>query len=238
MIFKTDFIFLNKKDFLEPRYIHLNYISPEQLDGFLSLGWFRIQQTIFTTSFLNFDGILYDAIWLRVCLHDFTADKKYKILSAKNKKFRTEIRQALITPAHENLFASYKNSISFETASSLLSLLQGDSDYNVYNTFMINVYDGERLIGSGGFDLGSNSAAGIFSVYDPAYKKFSLGKYMIYEKMLYCKRENFIYFYPGYFVPGYPSFDYKIEMGKPALEYFDIEQGKWCSFSTIKNGDF
>ena len=149
------------------------------------------------------------------------------MLSAKNKKFRIDINEALITPEHENLFASYKKSISFETASSLLSLLQGDGDRNVYNTFMINVYDEERLVATGGFDLGRNSAAGIFSVYDPAYKKFSLGKYMIYEKMLYCKGKNFTYFYPGYVVPGYPAFDYKIEIAKPALEYFDMEQKKW-----------
>lgn len=215
---------------MEPQYINLTHISPAQLDGFLSMGWFRIQQTIFTTDILNFNGIEYEAVWLRVCLPDFTAGKKYKILSEKNKHFRIEIKEALITPAHEELFASYKKTINFEAAPSLISLLQGGLDYNVYNTFMINVYEGETLAGTGCFDLGSNSAAGIFSVYDPRYKKFSLGKYMIYEKMLFCQRENFIYFYPGYFVPGYPMFDYKLDIGQSALEYFEPLQKRWHSF--------
>ena len=189
-----------------------------------------MRQTIFTTDILHFDGEVYDAIWLRVRLHDFATDKKYKILSGKNNRFRTEIKKAIITPAHEALYNLYKENIPFEGAPSLYSLLHGNGDRNVYNTWMINMYDGGVLIGTGCFDLGSTGAAGICSVYDPAYKKFSLGKYMIYEKMQYCKSENFNYFYPGYFVPGYPMFDYKLEIGKPALEYFNSVQKRWSPF--------
>ena len=215
---------------MNPNVIELSGLEPIQLDIFLSQGWFRMQQAIFTTSFLYFDDQVYDAIWLRVRLHDFVPDKKYKILSKNNGRFRTEIKSAVITPAHEALYDSYKKSISFEGASSLQSLLFGKSNFNVYDTQMINVYDGDMMIGNGCFDLGEKSAAGIYSIYNPAYKKFSLGKYMIYEKMQYCKRKNFTYFYPGYFVPGYPAFDYKLEIGKPAIEYFDPVQKKWYSF--------
>lgn len=215
---------------MNPNVIELSSLEPTQLDGFLSLGWFRIQQTIFTTNFIYFDDQVYDAIWLRVRLHDFTSDKKYKTLLRKNSRFRTEIKSLNITPAHEALYTSYKGSISFEGASSLHSLLYGNSDFNVYNTQMMHVYDGDLLIGVGCFDLGKNSAAGICSIYHPAYKKFSLGKYMIYEKIQYCKRENYTYFYPGYFVPGYPMFDYKLEIGMPMIDYFDPVQKKWFGF--------
>lgn len=215
---------------MNPNVIELSSLEPAQLDIFLSLGWFRMQQTIFTTDSLYFNDQVYDAIWLRVRLHDFEPDKKYKKLSEKNNRFRTEIKRLNITPAHEALYDSYKKGISFEGASSLHSLLYGKSDYNVYNTQMINVYDGNILIGTGCFDTGKESAAGIYSIFDPAYKKFSLGKYMIYEKMQYCKRKNFSYFYPGYFVPGYPAFDYKLEIGKPAIDYLDPLQKKWYAF--------
>jgi len=228
---KTSPKFIGAKSyFLNPNVIELSSLEPIQLDAFLSLGWFRIQQTIFTTDFIYFDDQVYDAVWLRVRLHDFVPDKKYKILSGKNSRFRIEFESAVITPAHEALYDSYKESISFEGASSLHSLLYGKNNFNVYDTQMINAYDGDILIGTGCFDRGEKSAAGICSIYDPDYKKFSLGKYMIYEKMQYCKRKNFTYFYPGYFVPGYPAFDYKLEIGKPAIEYFDPVQKKWNSF--------
>jgi len=207
--------------------IELFNIEPAQLDGLLALGWFRIQQTIFTTDILNFNGDEYEAIWLRARLKDFQPDKRYKELSKKNNAFKTEIKKAVITVKHEALYARYKEGISFQSAPSLQWLLYGNSQRDVYNTYMINVYDGRTMIGTGFFDLGNTSAAGICSVYDPAYKKYSLGKYMIYEKMLYCKHENFKYFYPGYFVPGYAMFDYKLQIGRPAIEYFDTYTKQW-----------
>ena len=207
--------------------IELSKIEPEELDEYLSRGWFRMHQSIFTTQHLVFDDAWYKAIWLRVCLQKFDADKKYKALQKRNSKFKTEIKKSFITKEQETLFALYRESVSFETSPSLDWLLYGNKFYNVYNTYVINVFDEGKLIGAGFFDLGKTSAAGICSFYHPDYKKYSLGKFMIYEKMFSCKRKNFQYFYPGYFVPGYASFDYKLEIGKPALEYFDAEKQKW-----------
>ncbi len=207
--------------------IELLNIKPSELDGLLALGWFRIQQTIFTTDILYFNDEVYNAVWLRVDLKHFQPDKKYLELRKKNGRFRTEIKKAVITTQHEALYLIYKESICFECAPSLHWLLYGNSTRDVYNTYMINTYDDSKLIGTGFFDLGNTSAAGVSSIYDPAYKKYSPGKYMIYEKILYCKGEKFKYFYPGYFVPGYPLFDYKLEIGKDSIEYFNVHTKKW-----------
>ncbi|MDQ6763051.1 MAG: hypothetical protein M3015_10560 [Bacteroidota bacterium] len=218
---------------LEIQVIEPFRIEPTELDSLLALGWFRMQQTIFTTETLRFYGQVYNAVWLRAGLYTFHPDKKYKALSNKNNRFKTEIKKAIITPAHESLYNSYKENILFDAAASLHSLLYGISTNDVYNTYMINVYDEMQLIGTGFFDLGDTSAAGICSIYDPAYKKYSLGKYMIYEKMLYCKNKNFQYFYPGYFVPGYAMFDYKLEIGTASLEYFDTNSKQWLPYLGI-----
>jgi arginine-tRNA-protein transferase len=100
---------------------------------------------------------------------------------------------------------------------------------NIYNTREISLFDDGKLIAVGYFDLGEKSAAGISSFYDPAYKKYSLGKYLIYLKIEYCKKLGLDYFYPGYFVPGYPLFDYKLDIGKSALEYLEFTSSKWRS---------
>lgn len=217
----------------------LSAIEPGELDEMLALGWFRIQQTIFTTNTLQFNGTEYRTIWLRVRLRDLQPGKKYFTLQKKNSPFRTEIKKAKITPRHEKLYSSYKESTSFESASSLQEILYGYKIINVYNTYLIEMYDGNKLIGAGFFDIGKTSAAGISSIYDPAYKKYSIGKFLIYEKMMYCKKENLTYFYPGYYVPGYPAFDYKLEIGNPYIEYFDPYNKKWFLFETsfiTKNG--
>ncbi len=207
--------------------IELFNITPEQLDHLLALGWFRAQQTIFTTDVLILNDKVYHTIWLRIRLEDFQSDNRYISLHKKNNRFTTEIKKAVITGQHETLFKAYKESVLFEAASSLHWLLYGNSSNDAFNTFMINVYDNDKLIAAGFFDLGKTSAAGICSFYDPAYKKYSLGKYIIYEKIIYCKKENFDFFYPGYFVPGYSRFDYKLEIGTPAIEYFDSHKKEW-----------
>lgn len=212
---------------MNPQYINLYHLKPADLDMALAAGWFRIQQTLFTTDVLSFEDMVYKTIWLRVALDNLEPDKTHKKLIKKNKLFRTEITRLHLTPEHETLFAKYKNDIPFEASSTLHSLLFGNEEKNVFNTWIINLYDENLLIATGGFDLGEKSVEGIFSVYDPAYKKYSPGKYLIYEKMHFCKKEGFTWFYPGYYVPGYSRFDYKKEIGKEALEYFDREKGNW-----------
>lgn len=209
--------------------IELGDLTPAQLDSFLSFGWFRIQQTIFTTDKLVFDGVAYQPVWLRVLLNNLKEGKRYKTLKKKNCKFRTEIRKAEITFVHEQLFNDYRESVPFETAPGLHWLLYGNSYNNVYDTYMINMYDGEKLIAAGYFDLGKTSAAGISVFYGRAYKNFSPGVFMIFEKMFYCQNKGYEFFYPGYFVPGYPLFDYKLEIGQGAQEYFDASTKEWMA---------
>jgi arginine-tRNA-protein transferase len=213
-------------------------LLPEELDDYLEQGWFRMGQNIFTTNFLSFRNQFYSAVWLRVVLRDFTVDKTHRKLLKQNAVFRTEVREAVITPAHETLFMIYKQSVAFEPSASVHALLYGKALHNVFNTRLINVYDCENLIACGVFDMGTVSAAGISCFYDPAYKKYSLGKYMIYWKMKYCQDLGLQYFYPGYFVPGYSFFDYKLDIGKTALQYLQLQTHSWlpaASFADENN---
>ena len=203
-------------------------LSPEALDAYLQQGWFRMGQTIFTTNFVHFHHQLYSAIWLRLILSEFTEERTQLKLFKRNARFRSEIKPATITEEKEDLYAHYKESCSFETSASLRQLLYRGADLtSVYNTYEVAVYDGKQLIAIGYFDLGGNSAEGITSVYHPAYKKFSLGKFLIYQKIMYCKQLGLTYFYPGYFVPGYASFDYKLSIGKNALEFLQLSSSQW-----------
>ncbi|MGC3943525.1 MAG: GNAT family N-acetyltransferase [Chryseolinea sp.] len=197
-------------------------LSPAELDAYLARGWFRMGPTIFTTNFLSFKENLYSAVWLRVDLADFEGGKTQAKLFKTNSVFTTRIRRATITDEKESLFAKYKKSVPFEASASLNHLLFGKATATVYNTFEVDVFDKDRLIAVGYFDLGKEAGMGISSIYDPEYKKYSLGKYLIYLKMNHCKELGMRYFYPGYFVPGYPFFDYKLSIGKNALQYLPV----------------
>ena len=209
-------------------------LLPVELDQYLERGWFRMGQTIFTTNFLNFKNNFYSAVWLRIPLAEFSKNKTQQKLLKKNEGFSAKIQPAAITPEKEALFSAYKQNIPFEASTSLHALLFGKkSNHNIYNTQEINIYEGNKLIAAGFFDLGKTSAAGISSIYDPAYKKYSLGKHLIYLKIEHCKEIGLHYFYPGYFVPGYPLFDYKLEIGKSALQYLEFTSSQWKSIANF-----
>jgi len=202
-------------------------LSPLELDSYLEKGWFRMGQTIFTTNYLNFKSQFYSAVWLRVALDGLSTDKTQKKLFKLNTAFRTEIQQASITPLKEALYERYKQNIAFEASPSLNHLLYGKQVHTIFNTQEVNIYDEDKLIACGFFDLGATGAAGITCFYDPAYKKYSLGKYLIYLKLNYCKNLGLQYFYPGYFVPGYTFFDYKLSIATAALQFLQFTTQKW-----------
>lgn len=208
-------------------------LSLPELDRFLEAGWFRMGPNIFTTNFLNFDNCFYSAFWLRVDLSNYTSDKTFEKLTKRNAGFRVSIQPAVITSEKEALFTRYSQSVEFRTSTSIKELLYGKSSDTPFDTYDVTVYDGDTLIGVGYFDLGEHSAEGISSFYDPAYKKYSLGKYMIYLKIKFCCEQNMKYFYPGYVVPGYPAFDYKLTMGTAALQYLDVVSGRWLAIDKL-----
>jgi arginyl-tRNA--protein-N-Asp/Glu arginylyltransferase len=206
-------------------------LEPQELDGYLEQGWFRMGQTIFTTNWLNFKETFYSAIWLRVMLSKYSGDSTQKKLLQKNSRFVTEIHRASITIEKELLYIRYKQSVPFEASVSLQTLLHGNQDTNIFTTYEIDIYDNGKLIAVGFFDLGQNAAMGISSIYDPDYKKYSLGKHLIYAKMMFCKECGIKYFYPGYFVPGYRAFDYKLDIATEFIEYLELQTDRWLPIS-------
>lgn len=204
-----------------------NTLSGEELDRYLAEGWFRMGQSIFTTNFLNFKHQFYSAIWLRLALAKCDLTKSRDKIRKVSEKFLVEIRPATIDAERESLFLRYRSQVSFEPSSSIQSLLYGRASQNVFNTYEVTVRDGGKLIGCGYFDLGKKSTAGITSFYDPEYKKFSLGKFLIFQKIAFAISEGYEFFYPGYFVPGYPSFDYKLKIHGEAQEFFDLPSATW-----------
>lgn len=208
-------------------------LAPTDLDTYLDQGWYRMGQSIFTTNFIHFKSEMYSTVWLRVLLDEFLEDSTQKKLFKRNAGFQVAIRLATLNNEKEELYARYKQSLPFNPSDSLQSLLFGSAIFSIYHTYEVTLHDGDRLIAIGFFDMGETSAAGISSVYDPAYKKYSLGKYLIYLKMQYCKNQKLRHFYPGYFVPNYSFFDYKLTIARPALQFLQLSSQQWLPIETF-----
>src|SRR6187551_3186440 len=213
-------------------------LTPQELDAYLEQGWFRMGSRIFTTNFVHFKDQIYSTVWLRILLHEYAPDNTQIKLFKRNASFRTTIKPLEITNEKEDLYKRYKQSLPFQPSDSIHQLLMGRTTSNsIYNTLEVNVHDGDKLIACGFFDLGETSGMGISSIYDPDYKKYSLGKYLIYTKIQYCQNLRLRYFYPGYFVPGYSFFDYKLTIGRAALEFLQLSSQQWLRIEHFSDDD-
>lgn len=207
--------------------------SMEEYDLFLENGWFRSGLYVFTCHFIEFDRVFYRTIWLRHDLFLFTPGKTWRNLQKRNRALRIEFSEATNTPEQEYLFRRYREALSFEPARNIHHLLYDNRSAGLspFNTYQVCVYDDEQLIACSYFDIGLDAVAGIAAFYNPVYASSSMGIYLIYLQMIYCQQAGLRYYYPGYFIPHYSHFDYKLGIGKSSLTFLDYEQKAWLSFS-------
>ncbi len=207
-------------------------LAPRELDLYLEKGWFRLGRNLFTTSFLTFQDSLFDAFWLRIALGHFAPSKSQREILRKVAAYRITHEKFVLTEEKEELFAKYRESVSFQPAKNLEGILPAGSTF--FDSREICIYDGKQLIACGVFDLGEAAAEGIVSFFDPGYRRLSPGKALMLLKILFCKEMGLTWFYPGYVVPGYPRFDYKLDIAREHSEYYDLTAGEWRNIGELE----
>ncbi|GAB3574612.1 GNAT family N-acetyltransferase [Hymenobacter daeguensis] len=203
----------------------------DALDFYLAQGYYRMQQDLFTCQFVPFDGRLYTAHWLRLDLARVQWGPEQRRLLRRNARFTATIQPFRPRPEYEELYARYRQSITFDAAPTVDDVLLGGAEHNVFNTGIIELHDDGNLIAAGVFDLGERALAGILNFYDPAYRQYSLGKYLMLLKIEYARRLQLAHYYPGYLIHSYPKFDYKLFACATATEVFDCVRGRWQAFA-------
>ncbi|WP_461088542.1 GNAT family N-acetyltransferase [Spirosoma gilvum] len=202
-----------------------------KLDLCLNMGYFRMQQDIFTCQYVLFENKLCPVYWLRIVLADVDYGTKQLRLLRSNEKFSVAVKPFMLSYELENLYALYRSAINFDAPDSVESCLLDGAIDNAFDTYMVEVRDQGQLIAAGIFDDGFQSIAGIMNFYHPAYRKHSLGKFLMLQKIAHARRQQKIYYYPGYIAYDYTKFDYKIFPCEAATELLDTNSGLWVPFS-------
>jgi arginyl-tRNA--protein-N-Asp/Glu arginylyltransferase len=208
-------------------------LAPEVMDILLSQGFYRMRQTVFTTTAtVADDGRTIEVFWARILLNGFTPGSRHKELTRRCRRFSRTLQPAVVNEEIESLYRIYAQGVHFDAPETVAAFLMGDSTENYFPARMWQVRDGDQLIAVGYFDEGTESAAGILNFYHPDYKKFSLGKWLYLESVLYAAATGKQYFYPGYIALDFPKFDYKLLAGKDRMELWDIITGEWTPYAT------
>ncbi|WP_461128527.1 arginine-tRNA-protein transferase [Spirosoma aerophilum] len=190
-----------------------------------------MQQEVFTCFAVLFENKVCPVHWLRITLANVTYGKEQQRLFRINGHFSTSVKRLVISEEMRNLYATYKEAINFDAPESVESCLLNGAAYNVFETYAVEIRDGNTLIAVGIFDAGTQTIAGIMNFYHPAYRKHSLGKYLMMVKINYARSAHKTYYYPGYLASNYAKFDYKLFPCVAATEVYDANRDKWYPFS-------
>ncbi len=225
-------------------------INEQQYREFLEGGWYRVQQILMTTDFIMMEGMqrrpedlihpsgyfqymgneVGPVFWLRVNLHKFSIGKKHPFQSYIDRNFTLEVTPFSYDETYENLYDKYLTGIDFDASPSLFNYLFDLDGSDYFNSTAINLYHQKELIAFGLFDEAEDCSAGIINCFDPAYKKYSLGKWLIMKKIELALSKNHQFYYPGYFSTRIPKFDYKLQIAPSATEVWIREAKQWLPF--------
>ncbi len=213
-------------------------IAGNELDQLLALGWYRMHQFLFTCSHIGMEEP-HRVHWLRYAISEITNHTSHRSIRKRNKNFHFTIENfTALRDDHIELHRRYRSSIDFEGALSIEDCLFGEGiSGNIFNTKCISVFDHETLIAGGYFDLGDKASASILHFFDPQYRKYSLGKYLILLTIDYLKLHDFDFYYPGYVVEDVAKMNYKLFLGQAEAQYFDPFTITWKYFDAYILGN-
>ncbi len=209
-------------------------LTAGQLDKYLADGWYRMQQTIFTTDLIVKENNLLPVFWLRLALDKYAHSKKSDKIILLNKDFKVECTQPTITEELETLYQLYRSSVNFELSESIRDSLLGESMTSIYNTHCYTIRDGRKLIAAGFFDEGDISIAGILNIYHPQYASKALGNYLMLLKIEYARQHQKQFYYTGYLSTADSKFDYKLSASKAATEVYNRNQQQWVPWLSVQ----
>jgi arginyl-tRNA--protein-N-Asp/Glu arginylyltransferase len=206
-------------------------VSAQLLDAYLSKGWYRIHQMLITTDLIAKEDEFFAVFWLRYRLEDYQHSKKSKKLLRACEDFKCSIEPLQFTDELEELYTKYKQQLDFDMSDSAKTYLLGDKTENVFNTQLLTLRYNGQLIAAGCYDEAETSLMGLLSIYDPSYKKYSLGKVLLLLKLEEAMRLEKTYFYPGYISLHTPKFDYKLFPDVKATEVYNRLLDEWQPYA-------
>ena len=202
----------------------------EILDKYLAIGWFRMVDRMFTTSFIEPEGVVLFVYWLRYNVAAVKTGRKQKDIINRNKNFSVTFKPLYITAELEALFAMYKRIKPFVGYYSLSEAFRTNGP--IFDTWVVEIRDENNLlIAAGIFDKGTDSIAGIMNFYHPDFERNSPGKMLMLAKIYYCRQNGFAYYYPGYITNVPSRFNYKLFADKMAAEVYEPDSRTWLPYN-------
>lgn len=204
-------------------------------DHLLAAGYYRMQHLMFTTNETQIEEEekWIRVFWLRTLVNRYKLNKAAKTILKKCAPFSVSIQPGCVDVEIENLYALYKDHVPFSISPACTDYLHMDFLLDPFESMMVQVRDNDQLIATGFFDNGQQSIAGIMNIYHPDYKSYSLGKFLILQKLQYALSQHKTFYYTGYISPDITRFDYKTFPDPTAVEVLLPDKQQWVPYHLL-----
>lgn len=205
------------------------------LDAFLALGFYRMQYYMFTCNetATSDEGFTIPVFWLRTLVKQCSPSRTALNIIKKCSCFQVETIPATVNEEIENLYTLYSNHRPFNMSETCAGYLQGIEFPDPFDSWMVQIRDNGKLIAVGFFDKGLKTIAGIMNMYHPGYADFSLGKFLIMQKLQYAMDHDMDHYYTGYISTASTRFDYKTFPDIKAVEVYLPKENRWVSYGLL-----
>lgn len=191
------------------------------LDRLLDAGWERVGPLMYRSLFGQLDGETVSIVPLRVDVQPLPLTRNQRKLLARNRRqFRIEVGPVLESESRELLYERSRSrfvGIQFDSLAEFLGVEQPPAA----STRELRVFDGTRLIALSYFIEGEASSYSLIGLYDREYARHSLGMYTMLEEIAMLHDRGGKWFYPGNFVPNFPSTRYKLRLQPLSFLHWD-----------------
>jgi arginyl-tRNA--protein-N-Asp/Glu arginylyltransferase len=199
-------------------------VDPRGMDELWEDGWRHFGAIFFRYRTWEHGGRRLTVTPLRVDLERFAPSRSQRRVLARNRDLRVEVRPTELDAETRRMFRLHRQRFREQVPDSLDDFLSySPADLPCRNE-TIRVYSGSRLVAAHFLDTGERAASSVYSMFDPAESRRSLGVYTILAAAELSRRARRRHYYPGYATREPSPYDYKKNLA--ALEEYDWS-GRW-----------
>lgn len=199
-------------------------LTGDELDRLLADGWRHFGREFFRYSLAIYENEIRRVIPLRIRLSSFTPSESQRRVIKRNADTSVHIGPVEITAEVEELFERHKRRFLHHPPDSIYNFLAKDPAIEPCETMQLSIRLGGRLLAVGFFDVGVRSVSGIYTAFEPAEDRRSLGIYVILKEIQWAIEGRKDFYYQGYCYSGRSFYDYK--KGFHGLEAYEWN-GVW-----------
>jgi len=199
--------------------------APGRMDALWAEGWRHFGPIFFRYRRWRHGGRSLTITPLRMNLARFGPSRSQRRVAARNRDLRVEVGPTALDEEMFGMFEAHRRRFRTDAPDSLYDFLSPHTPAEVpCRNETIRVYSAGRLVAAHFLDVGRTATSSVYSMFDPAESRRSLGVYTILLAAERSRRLGCVYYYPGYACREPSPYDYKKNFG--GLEEYDW-RGRW-----------